>query len=648
MIPAAHSHAAVVPGLISSGAVPKLPGNGRARSMDRSRPLTAESEVSFADLSSFPSNLDNVSVNHALTAILPPTPPTISITSPTNGAILSPGDVTITTDPRDEDGYVYRVALFAEGAKIGAVSQPPFDFVWTNVPTGRYALQAQAFDNSGRFGLSDLVHVQVGQVSRDRLLRGPYLQMATPTNLVLRWRTDWFTATRVCYGADDPLLPNSLCDPNPVLDHEIRLEGLTPNTKYFYGTGTAQELLARGPDCFFITPPSGPKRTRVWVIGDSGTANDNARAVRDAYLTFARAAPADLWLMLGDNAYEDGTDAQYQEAVFNLYPTILRQTVLWPTIGNHDAAYDFGHGIPYQDIFTLPRRGECGGLASGTENYYAFDYANIHFVCLDSQISDRSPAGPMLTWLENDLAATAQDWIVAFWHHPPYSKGPHDSDLELELIQMREWALPILERFGADLVLCGHSHDYERSLFLQGYYGLSTDLDSHMILDAGSGRPEETGPYRKPAGGLGANQGTVYAVCGCSGEGGGIILPDHPAMFFSRLGFGSMILDIDGLRLDAIFLDDQGNVDDRFTVLKGPPEAGQRPALTIQPSSPPQAVTLSWPTSLTPAVLEHTSVPGPSADWVQFTCTPTVVGRRNVLTLPVDAPQKWFRLRADP
>ncbi|NJN00766.1 MAG: metallophosphoesterase [Aquincola sp.] len=76
---------------------------------------------------------------------------------------------------------------------------------------------------------------------------------------------------------------------------------------------------------------------RFWVIGDSGTGDQNARAVRDAYRAYAGATYTNLWLMLGDNAYSSGTDAQYQSAVFDIYPDLLRQSVLWPTLGNHDA-----------------------------------------------------------------------------------------------------------------------------------------------------------------------------------------------------------------------------------------------------------------------------------------------------------------------
>ena len=85
-----------------------------------------------------------------------------------------------------------------------------------------------------------------------------------------------------------------------------------------------------------------------------------------------------------------GTDAEYQAAVFDTYPTLLRKTLLWPTLGNHDggSANSGTQTGAYYDIFTLPTQGEAGGMASGTEAYYSFDYANIHFIVLDSEGSD--------------------------------------------------------------------------------------------------------------------------------------------------------------------------------------------------------------------------------------------------------------------
>ncbi len=405
------------------------------------------------------------------------------------------------------------------------------------------------------------------------ITRGPYLQQGTPTDTVVRWRTNLDVDSRVQYGTDPGNLTQEFSDLTATSEHEVELSGLSPDTTYYYSVGTTTDVLAGGDsDHFFLTAPAPGthKPTRVWVLGDSGTADGSARAVRDAYYAFTDTRYTDLWLMLGDNAYNDGTDLEHQAAVFDMYPTMLRKSVLWPTLGNHDGhtADSATQTGPYYDIFTLPTAAEAGGLASGTEAYYSFDYSNIHFICLDSYETDRSVGGAMMTWLEADLAATDREWVIAFWHHPPYSKGSHDSDTETQLIEMRENALPILEAGGVDLVLAGHSHSYERSYLLDGHYGLSGTLTADMKLDDGNGRPSGDGAYRKPTFGLGANEGAVYAVAGSSGKTSGGSL-NHPVMYISMNVLGSMVLDFNGDRLDAKFLDSAGTIQDDFTIIKG-------------------------------------------------------------------------------
>jgi hypothetical protein len=270
--------------------------------------------------------------------------------------------------------------------------------------------------------------------------------------------------------------------------------------------------------------------------------------------------------MLGDNAYTTGTDLQYTEALFDVYRDILRNTVLWPVPGNHEfgASDSPSQSGPYYDAFTLPTAGEAGGAGSGTEAYYAFDYGNVHFVCLDSYDSDTNPAGAMMTWLSNDLAANDQPWIVAFFHHPPYTKGSHDSDSEGGLIDMRTDALPILEQHGVDLVLSGHSHAYERSMYLHGHYGASGSLTPAMVLDSGDGKVGGDGAYvRAPA----SSDGAVYVVAGSSGQTSGGAL-NHPAMYLSLNELGSLVVDVDGATLTATFVDDVGQSLDTFTIDK--------------------------------------------------------------------------------
>ena len=438
-----------------------------------------------------------------------------------------------------------------------------------DVQISQSGLYRVAVSNAVGSLISDPAELRVTRPPPAAILRGPYLQNATPRTMAVQWRTDVPVPGGVHFGTDSNDLHRASRVATAKTNHLIELDGLQPDTRYYYAIVAEDSVLAGGSDHSFVTPPAQPKPTRVWVIGDSGTASQGStwpQAVRDAYLEYTGERDTDVWLMLGDNAYFSGTDTEYQLAVFDVYQPLLRCVPLWSTIGNHETYSADGNGhFAYFDIFTLPESGEAGGRASGTERYYSFDYSNIHFVCLDSETSDKSPDGAMLSWLREDLSANTKEWVIAFWHSPPYSKGSHNSDFEGNLVQMRQWALPILESHGTDLVLCGHSHCYERSYPLQGHYGTSDTLLPSMIQDAGSGREEERGAYG--AAGFGARQGTVYVVAGNAGQVSGGSL-DHPAMFVSLNELGSLVLDVDGGRLDARFLRETGRIDDWFTILK--------------------------------------------------------------------------------
>lgn len=421
--------------------------------------------------------------------------------------------------------------------------------------------------------------IAVIPVLAQQVVRGPYLQIGSSSSIIVRWRTDVATDSRVRYGTSQGSLIDAAEDTRQTKEHELTLAGLSANTMYYYSIGTSSTSLAGGDAAhFFVTSPSSGsgKPTRIWILGDSGTANSSSRAVRDAYYDFTGSRHTDLWLMLGDNAYSKGKDEEYQAAVFeNMYEKMLRKSVLWPTLGNHDDGASSTPGpYPYYDIFSLPKNGEAGGLASGTEAYYSFDYGDIHFICLNSATNDlRSSSSAMWVWLEEDIAANDKSWTIAFWHHPPYTKGSHDSDSDSELKEMRARAVPLLEEGGVDLVLSGHSHSYERSFLVDSHYGKSGSLSNDMIIDAGDGRDDGDGSYRKGTLGPGAHEGSIYLVNGSSGKTSGGSL-DHPIMVHSYKELGSVVLDIDGNRLDATFINDKGVRRDYFSIIKGATNVG--------------------------------------------------------------------------
>lgn len=396
--------------------------------------------------------------------------------------------------------------------------------------------------------------------------REPYLQRVSDSTVIVRFRTASSISTTINFSPDQNTVVSGLTEGTPTKDHRFQIENLTPNTKYFYQilNGGAQ-LTPNDGSYFFVTSPTPGtvKNTRLWVLGDSGRGNANAYNVKNGYLDYSRQTGlANLFLMLGDNAYNNGLDNEFTTGLFNVYPEVLRNTPLWPTLGNHDGyAKNLVSGeIPYYKSFSLPRNGEAGGIPSGTESYYSFDYANIHFVCLNSYDEIRSSNGAMANWLKQDLAASTATWKIAFWHHPPYSKGTHNSDTEIELIEMREQIIPLLEDGGIDLVLAGHSHNYERSFLLDGHYGPSNLLSSSMMMST------ETQNYLKPQKNI-AHAGAIYVVNGTGALANGGSL-DHPIMINSQNTLGSMVIDINGFQLNAKMVNDSGQEVDNFIIDK--------------------------------------------------------------------------------
>ena len=421
------------------------------------------------------------------------------------------------------------------------------------------------------------------------ITRGPYLQLGTESSMVIVWRCDSVATPVVKYGtAVDALTETCPVEnitirtttseqplhtaPDGTVQYEATLSGLRPNITYYYSVSDGQTpLMTASKEFRFTTHPTigTEKNTRIWVVGDSGTGGDGQKQVFKAQVEYTKQAKReiDLYVHLGDMAYGRGTDGEFQYNFFDIYETMLRNTVCWPTMGNHEGLTSKGlRGIgPYFDAYVLPTQGEAGGLASSKEAYYSFDYGDIHFVCLDSFRHPRGTNAPMALWLKEDLKATKAKWLIAFWHHPPYSNGSHDSNKDKRMTDMREDFMPILEAAGVDLVLTGHSHVYERSMLIAGAY--HTPTHNHgVVLDDGDGNPQGHGAYHKSEG-LTPRNGTVAIVAGHGAKLGGTrgILPIMRAVM---LKLGSVVLDVKGNTLSGFMLDKDGNQVDPFQIVK--------------------------------------------------------------------------------
>lgn len=153
-------------------------------------------------------------------------------------------------------------------------------------------------------------------------------------------------------------------------------------------------------------------------------------------------------LVLGDNQYEKGELENYRKSYDPTWGKF--KSITKPVPGNHEYATDQAAG--YFDYF--------GKLAGDrTKGYYSFNLGNWHLIALNSNcefVGGCNAGSPQEKWLKADLKANSKACTLAFWHHPRFSSGLHGNNKALDIFWRDLYAA------GAELVLSGHDHDYER------------------------------------------------------------------------------------------------------------------------------------------------------------------------------------------
>jgi hypothetical protein len=176
------------------------------------------------------------------------------------------------------------------------------------------------------------------------------------------------------------------------------------------------------------------------VIGDYGTAGVGTQEVAALVHNW----DPDLVITVGDNNYPDGAAGTIAANITEHYGRFIDEKRFFPTLGNHDMTTDFGQ--PYFDYFELP----------GNERYYDFVQGDVHFFALNSDWREADGIGSgsrQAAWLQEGLAASNAAWQVVYFHAPPYVS------MEAKQVAALRWPFA---QWGADLVLSGHAHLYER------------------------------------------------------------------------------------------------------------------------------------------------------------------------------------------
>jgi hypothetical protein len=193
-------------------------------------------------------------------------------------------------------------------------------------------------------------------------------------------------------------------------------------------------------------PPGDPLELHLAVVGDVGDSGSRLDATARAVDDVDAVQPLDGLILTGDNVYPSGDPAGLPSTVFDPFADILDDAPLYAVLGNHDVKR--GHGEAQLAALGMPGP------------WWARHLGDVLLLGLDSNHADDPD---QRAWLERTLAAATEPWRIVVVHHPPYSAGYQGSS-----DAVRTAFVPLFERYGVQLVISGHDHDYQRSVPIHG------------------------------------------------------------------------------------------------------------------------------------------------------------------------------------
>jgi hypothetical protein len=284
------------------------------------------------------------------------------------------------------------------------------------------------------------------------LTKGPYLQNPSSTAITVQYEASAPGDGFVRFGAGDvmdqvaPALAHEKVESGgdsktrkpakgPAYLYRARLTGLKPGTVYRYQVVLSGDMAAEGlpPPRTFRTFPDAPEPIVFIAYGDSRSNPIRHRALASHFMEHKPAFILHNGDMVGNSSSYD----QWGPEFFAPLDDVIDRVPILVARGSHEP-----DPKPVLRFFDFPD----GRL------WYSFTCGPVHVVVLDS----RQEKIEVLRWLEADLAAATAPWKIAMYHNPSFNLASHKSD------SGRTTFLPILEKYGVDVVLAGHSHLYER------------------------------------------------------------------------------------------------------------------------------------------------------------------------------------------
>ena len=179
--------------------------------------------------------------------------------------------------------------------------------------------------------------------------------------------------------------------------------------------------------------------TGILAVGDFGTGGTAEHDIGAAMRAFESHHPSAVLVTLGDNDYTESPTAFHRNWTADFGWLSGAGLSVIGTLGNHDVRVDGGR---YEfDELNMPRA------------YYRRTVGDVQFFILNSN----SVGAGQTTWLANALAGSTARWKIVVFHHPAWTCGAYRSNAAV----LRNW-VPLIEKYGVNLVLSGHDHNYQR------------------------------------------------------------------------------------------------------------------------------------------------------------------------------------------
>ncbi len=295
--------------------------------------------------------------------------------------------------------------------------------------------------------------------------KGPYLMQPTTESIIVMWWTETEDDGTVFWGLDENM-GNEVSHEGESVQHEVKVEGLQADTRYFYKVRSGGQT---SDIHHFYTDPGPNQSFRFAMWGDNQNGPETFETVVDQMMTFN----PHLLVGVGDHVQEGDQIERWKSELFGPLRELSHEVAFYAAQGNH--ARNSQH---WYDHFSFPHAGDH-------ESIYSFTYGNTFFLVVNTNtlyFPIGSVENEMSLFVREQMASPeAQNatWRIALSHEPGYSEAWGDGSCHNDgNQQIRGWLMPLLTENNFHAYFSGHMHGYERGM---------VDGVTHIITGGGGG-----------------------------------------------------------------------------------------------------------------------------------------------------------------